>query len=514
MANNANRSLQKIAKGAGIAFFGTVISLFLAFIGRILVARIGTEAEYGIFSLSLVILNICAIVATMGLEQGSTRSIAYERGKNNFRKVQDLVSASITFGLLASISLSFIIFFVSDTIATAVFHDTALAFPLKVFALGIPFFAMIHVFVSLFRGFDDVKPRVYFQQIMRTAVFPLLLFPIVFFGLPFYGVFYAFLISLVVSFVAIIVYAVKELPVKVKVAFSLNNKVAKELMLFSLPLLGVATLQLIIGSTDTLMLGALKTSTDVGLYNAAFPLARFISSPLEALLVIYTPIVSGLYAKGLMDELKKNFSVITKWLCSATLPLFLVLFLFPEVVLKLFGAKYIFAADTLRILSLGFIISNFMGPNDATLIAVGEARFIMWATLTTAILNVMLNFGLIPLWGIVGASVASVVSKTSINLILCWKVYSISKAQPFSKNLMKPTAVSIIIIFLIYFAFGSHITSLWILSVLFILYYAIYGLAVLFTKSFDQGDIEMLLAMEKRAGVKVTPVKRVLKKFL
>ena len=56
--------------------------------------------------------------------------------------------------------------------------------------------------------------------------------------------------------------------------------------------------------------------------------------------------------------------------------------------------------------------------------------------------------------------------------------------------------------------------SWWMLLVLFILYYSIFGLAILFTKSFDKEDIAMLLSMEKRLGLNLTTIKNILKKFI
>jgi len=512
-----DESLVKITKGARIAFVGSLTGLLFAFIGRLLVARIGTEAEYGVFSLAFVILNICAVIATLGLQQGVPRSIAYARGKNDTEKVQKLIPASIQFGLLASICLCIIAFFTSDIIAIKIFHDVTLAFPLKIFAFGIPFFTLINVFVSIFRGFDDIKPTVYFQNILRNLLFTLFLLPLIFFSLPFTDVFYAFLASLVISCLVLIVYAAKRLPSPVKLVTKPSiNPVAKELLLFSLPLLGVAMLQLIIAWTDTLMLGGLKSSVEVGLYNAAQPLAQFISAPLGAMLLIYMPVASGLYAQGLMSEIRRNFSILTKWLCSAILPLFLILFLFPEVVLNLlFGANYTSAATALRILSLGFIINNFLGPNGATLIAMGEVQFMMWAVLASAVLNIGLNLALIPPLGIAGAAIASIAAITSVNLIRCWKLYSLSKAQPLSKNLLKPAVVSVALIFPFQFIFGNFVSVVWwMLPLLFILYYGIYGLAILLTKSFDKEDISMLLAIEKRANVNLSFIKRVLRKFL
>lgn len=517
MPQTLNDSLVKIAKGAGIAFVGSLVGLFFGFIGRVLIARFGTEADYGVFSLALVILSICAVIGTLGLQEGAARSIAYARGKNDSERVQKLIPASVQFGLLASISLSIIVFFTSDIIASKIFHDAALAFPLKIFAFGIPFFTLIHVFVSTFRGFDDIKPTVYFRNILRSLLFPAFLLPVIFLSLPFTSVYYAFLASLVISCVALIVYAVKRLPSPVELASkAITNPVAKELLFFSLPLLGVAMLGLIIAWTDTLMLGGLRTSVDVGLYNAAHPLAQFISAPLGAMLLIYMPVTSGLYAQGSMLEIRRNFSILTKWLCSATLPLFLILFLFPETVLSfLFGASYASAATALRILSLGFIINNFLGPNRGTLIAMGKVRFIMWATLATAVLNVGLNIALIPPLGIEGAAIASIAAITSINLIICWKLHSLSGAQPLSKNLIKPILASLAIVFLIYFISTSFLTiTLWMLPLLFILYYAIYGLAILLTKSFDPEDITMLLAIEKRVGINTTFIRRILRRFL
>jgi hypothetical protein len=52
------------------------------------------------------------------------------------------------------------------------------------------------------------------------------------------------------------------------------------------------------------------------------------------------------------------------------------------------------------------------------------------------------------------------------------------------------------------------------LPMLFILYYGIYGLAFVLTRSFDKEDITMLLAMEKGLGVDLSFIKRILSKFL
>ena len=512
-----NKSLQKVAKGAGIVFIGLLVSLFFGLIGRLLIARYWTQSDYGVFSLAIAVLSMCMVISTLGLRQGASRSIAYSVGKAKYKGLPGIISASIWFSIIASILLGSILFLLSESIAEYIFHEPALIVPLRIFSVAVPFLTLINVVAAIFRGFGQIKPTVYFQSVLMSILFPIFLIGVIVFNLSFINVFYAYAISLVVTCILLIIYAIKQIPsLAIFSPKLITNSAAKELLFFSLPLLGTAMLVMIISWTDTLMLGSLKSSVDVGLYNAVLPLAQFISFPLGALLVVYMPAISGLYARGMTDEIKRNFSILTKWICLVTLPLFIVLFLFPEAILSLlFGPTYVFSADALRILSLGFIINNFLGPNGATLIAMGKSRFIMFASLATAILNIGLNIILIPPFGIEGAAIASVVSIVSINLMKCWKLYSLNGAQPLSKNLIKPTLVSLGLITIIHFISQNFLTiRIWMIPLFFILYYAIYILAILLTKSLDQEDLKMLTEIERKTGIKSTLIKRFLAKFL
>ena len=517
MSEIVNQSLQKIAKGTGIIFIGSLLGLFLAFISRLIIARYWTESDYGVFSLALVMLNICVIISTLGLQNGVSRSIAYARGKNEREKIQGLISSSLCLALAGSLILCLILFFTSEAIAIKIFHEPALTVPLKIFAIAIPFFTIINVLVSIFLGFGRVQAKVYFQDILRNVLFLILLLAVILFNLSFIEVFYAYMISLAILCLILVIYAIKHLHSPIRITFKPPaNPVAKELLFFSFPLLGVAMLQMIITWTDTLMLGSFKSSAEVGMYNVALPLAQLIGIPMAALLPIYGPITAGLYAQNSVPELRRNYTILTKWIFSATLPLFLLLFLFPEIVLDfLFGANYMLASQALRILSLGFIIVNLLGPNGTTLMAVGETKFLMWAIVVAACMNIALNTILIPQWGIIGAATATTASLTLHCIIRHVKVHSILGVTPLTKNLLKPMISSISIVFIIYLLVGHFLSvTFWMLPLLFILFYAIYFMALLLTRSFDQEDITMIVEIEKRMGLNLLKIKKVVKNFI
>ena len=72
-------SLAKIAAGSMIGLVGYVAGLGFIFLGRLLVARLGGEADYGVFSIAFVVLHIAVFIGTLGLDAGVSRNIAFTR---------------------------------------------------------------------------------------------------------------------------------------------------------------------------------------------------------------------------------------------------------------------------------------------------------------------------------------------------------------------------------------------------------------------------------------------------
>ena len=515
MSEIVNQSLQKIAKGTGIIFIGTIIGMLLGFVSRVIIVRYITQSEYGIFSLALVIISIFVTISTLGLSEGSTRYIAYFRGKKEEGKVKGIISSSIKIAIVASISLAVISFFISDFISTSIFHAPELSTPLKIFSIAIPFTVLINVFVAIFRGFDRVDAKVYFQDILRPVLYLLFLIAVVLFGLSFLSVIYAYLASIAITCIAFVVYLLKKSPLSIRSGSRVTNPMTKELLFFSVPLLAVSMLMMVMSWTDTLMLGYFKTPDVVGIYNAALPLANLLPMIPSSMSFIYIPIITQLYSKRLIDDVKRNYIILTKWTLLLISPIFFVLFLFPDVVLNLlFGSRYIGASVALQFLALGFFLNVSLGFTYNLLIVIGENKFPMWTYSISAIINIILNTILIPPMGIVGASIASVVSIIISKILNSIKLYRCFKVHPFAKNYLKIASLLVGFLFIFYILRNIVTMSLWMFIALVLLFFVSYVISLLFTKSFDDEDIMILLAIEKRLGIDLASIKRILKRFV
>lgn len=516
MAQNSNITLKKIAIGAGIGFIGTVIGLLLQFIIRMIIARIGTQTDYGVFYLAIVVVSVVVVLASLGLQDGTTRYIAYLQGKTDSNKTGKIIVASLQISIAASIFLCIAFFLLAEPLALNIFHTRDLTRPLQLLSLTVPFLTLSNILSSIFRGFRRVEAQA-FTQSLQSLLFLLLLLPTALLGMSFNKVYYAYLAGILISCITLLVYALIKMPKLIKInEYKIDQKITKELLIFSLPLMGTSIFSMLTLYTDTIVLGYFKTPQDVGLYNAAYTLAFLITVPYTVLLMIFTPVASNLYSQNLISELKKDFAISTKWICFVTLPIFLVLLLFPEIVISfIFGPTYISAAPALRILSLGFIINALFGPNVGAMIAIGQSRFLMWSVMTSALTNVLISVTLIPSMGIIGAAISSAVAMVLANILISIKLFLACRAHPLSKNLIKPLIASIIIALTFQFALGRVvIITFWMLPLLFVLYYLIYVITVIWTRSFDQEDLVMLSEIDQISGINTGPLKRLLRKFI
>ena len=101
----------------------------------------------------------------------------------------------------------------------------------------------------------------------------------------------------------------------------------------------------------------------------------------------------------------------------ATVPLIIITSLIPEQILGVFGEEFQTAAIPLIILLIGQIFNTVNGPTGIVLQLTGHQKVFKNIILVSSIINIALNYILIPMYGLVGAAIAN-----SFSLIL-WNVW-------------------------------------------------------------------------------------------
>jgi len=505
-----NQSLQKMAKGTTIIFFGTILGLLLAFFGRIIIIRHITTTEFGLLSLGLMVLNISSMVSMVGLSEGITRQVAYFRGKNENRKVWSVIFSSFKIVIIAIIISFLSVYLFSDFISVTLFHNKELSSIIKTLAFAIPFTVLINIIVSIFRGFGIVSVKVYFNDFLKNILLLIFFSGVAYFSLSLTEIVYVYLLVPVIVTIVLLIYGIKKIPMIIDLESGVQS-MKKDMLFFSLPLFGLGILNIITTSTDTLMLGYFKTLDVVGLYNAALPIANLIPVVLTSLGFIYIPVVSQMHSRNQVNEIKRTYAIMTKWVFSTTLPIFMLMFLFPDSVLNiLFGAEYTQASVVLRLIAIGFFSHIFLGPNGMTLLVMGNTKLIFVNSIIKTVINIILNFLLIPPLGLTGAAVASASSLVLGNSLASTELFLIHKIHPFTRNYLKSIMGTCTIFFVFWMIIDNLpiILSIQTIILFFILFIITYVLAMMLTKSFDVEDSMLALSIGKRVGINLESIKQ------
>ena len=274
----------------------------------------------------------------------------------------------------------------------------------KIMIFAIPFTILLNLTVAIYRGFDRTSVNMYFYNIIRPVSLLGFASAAVFLGVSLKGVVFADLLSMIFTFGIMSVYFVKRPPIKPEWKLKFSEP-TKQLIRYSFPLLISATLLNLMTWTDTIMLGYFKSAEVVGIYNAVYPLVGFLSMIIGSMGFVYIPVTSKLWGENNTESLGPIYQIMTKWCFLLTFPVFALMFVYPEFLLtKIYGAEYASGATVLRILALGFVTNSYFGFNYHTIMASGDSDFLMKCSVASAGTNVLLNFMLIPQYGMVGAA--------------------------------------------------------------------------------------------------------------
>jgi O-antigen/teichoic acid export membrane protein len=187
----------------------------------------------------------------------------------------------------------------------------------------------------------------------------------------------------------------------------------------------------------TIILGIYLSSAEVGTFNVATRLvvmATFVMAPIN---VSFGPRIADLYQRGRTDTLRRTYGVATSWILRLSLPAFVLLILFPEQLLKLFGAGFAAAASVTVILAVGKLIDAGTGPCAQMLTMSGRPLLNMIDNVGVLIANVVLNIVLIPRHGILGAAIAWAVALGVVNIARVVQVRITLGMLPFDRGVAK-----------------------------------------------------------------------------
>lgn len=360
-----------------------------------------TIDEYGIWVQFTVFISLIPNIATLGLYYSMMRFIPAEEDKN---KIKEGIYSIFTIVLVTSFVLAIIIYLISPYLAVVLFNGSR--FIALLLAPSVLVFGMNTIVLYYFITFEKMRIYSIFLLIQTyLAVLFVSYFSISGFGISF--AITAYLLSYLLVLIIMVIFIMNEIGFKIP-----HFTYLREYLSLSLPTIPNNLSFWVVDSLDRYIIGIFLGTAFVGYYSPSYTLGKMILLILTPLSIVFPPILAKYYEKNQLEKVRMVLAYSLKYFLLIAIPFTIFISLLSKPILILLTTTEIaangymvtpFAVLSLLCFALYSILSNIIILKKKTKI-IG----IIW--IVCASLNILINFALIPFWGIIGAAVATLVS--------------------------------------------------------------------------------------------------------
>jgi len=399
--------VKELLKGSGIALVVRLLGIAATYLFTYMVSKRYGASYWGAFSLLLVVLQISSVFARLGLDTAFLKFASEGIALKDFSFVKVLYTEVFRLILLSSSLIFFLVFLMSDKLAILLLKNSSFYPLLKLIIACIIPFSLLLFHAEAFRALKRIGLYMFFSQngvyIVASIVLgvALLLLGKKNFYLP--------VLSFALGIVLLLSLALY-LWRRYTSSFSSQNDrkvLYSELFRVALPLLFSNSVAVIMGWVDVVMLGYFLNTTSVGVYNVALRLALVLGIVLMAINSIAAPKFAELWGRKELKELKNLVVNTSKYATVFSLPIAVLLIMFPESFLSIFGEEFVVASKILVILTAGQLVNAMAGSVGYLLQMTEEQKFHRNVVIVGLLLKITLNFVLIQKLGILGAALAN-----------------------------------------------------------------------------------------------------------
>lgn len=361
-----------------------------------IIRYLGPE-DYGIYSYTFSVVSLFSVIAVIGMDDIVVRELVSDPDNK-----EEIIGTALIMKLVAALVVLFMVYI----LCLVLFGDYQYGYLLLIFSIA-----------YIFQSFNVVS--LYYQSVVKskfTAVansIGLFLSALIkIYLITHDGFLHEFVVAQVIEslFVAIILVVTFKVTGN-KINFSYSNKVACKILKDSLPLVIAGSLTIVYTKVDQIMIGNLLSEENVGYYAAAIKLTEYT-------FVIPMLIVSSYFPKIINDKKSSDekymssLQVLHNYLFYGAAVVSAVVYIFSqEIISILYEGDYEESVDVLKISIFSLIFVSLAAATSRWLYVENLQYTTIYRVLVASILNVILNYIFIPVYGITAAAYATLFSQ-------------------------------------------------------------------------------------------------------
>jgi len=399
-------SFKKLIKQSSNYFWGEALILVSSFISFPILTRILTKHQYGLMSLVVITISILGRIASLGSQFSIVR--LYHKYKIQ-DKIKKFIIIQTEFVLISGMIFYGISFWISGFLANKNLISWDFVVLFRIALLWGFLTNFYNIFISYFRAEEKIKSYNVIGIIRKYSTM-LLSVGIVYFYrdlIYFYSaqVFAEFIIVISLFFIVI-----KNLAGSGKLAN--KKRIFWDTFNYGFPLAISAIATLIFTLGDRYIIAYLLDTQNVALYSVGSNLCIYLKEVLiTSINLSLLPMIFKFWENKQIEQAKKTMESLVRYYFLFACAVVAYFYLVPrELVILVASEKYLDTVTIVPLLMLGVMIGSFSFPFSAGFHLKKDTKTILFITIVMALFNILLNFLLIPKFGLIGAVYATLFS--------------------------------------------------------------------------------------------------------
>ncbi len=435
-------ALESISHGAVASFGGLSAERVLYFLTNVLLTRSLGVAVYGVYALGLQISGIILRFAPLG---STATLLKYVSATEDSRERGRIAGIAYATTIVVSCLLAAGLYVFAPAVNAATLDTPEFTDVLRIFAVSVPFIALVRIHVFLFRSVERVNDQVVVDYLVRPGVRLLAVVAALVLGYSAAGVVAALALAMGVLATVLLPFALRRTGVRPTLRGASSD--AKRFYNHSGPNALTAVSQLLRSRIDVLLIGYFLADAAAaeasGIYNVALLLVGIAVIPLIAFNQLMPPVASRLYEDDEMDTLDAVYTTITRLIVTTTVPLVAIQVVYGPELLALFGPEYQRGYLVLLVFMVGRLIGNGVGATGWLLMMTEHQYARMVLDWFLAVANVVLSYLFVVHFGLVGAALGTSSSIAIQNLLQVGLLRHYEGLFPWDATVFKPLAAGL-----------------------------------------------------------------------
>ncbi|SHH26768.1 flippase [Clostridium grantii] len=466
MGNDSKNSLRFLLKNTSLVFVMKIFGMGLAFVFQMLMGRLLGPNYYGEYTIYITIVNIFCLFTVLGTDNSLIRTIP--RISSDDRLKFTLLKKILSMVFVNSIFISILMMIFKKELCSF-FNVSDERYIIVTF--------LILILVSLSKvidGFLQGEKKTIISTFFNTALINLfrIIFFFAFYMLNGKNIISALLAYLVTEFILLVLRILYIRKYKLNQNFTKETIYDKQeyfhFIKYSISLFIIMGIDIVMRSIDKIMIKAYIGYEQVGIYKAAENYLGLVAVFITPF-VVFWPMISDMYKEKQIKKINEMFSIIIKIVSLLSLPVIIFMIVFSKDLLGFFGEAYVYGYPVLFLLLIGNVFDALAGPVGALLNMTEYAKYNLINMVLLLVMNVILNFLLIPKYGVNGAAIATSISLVTINSVNIIQNKILLNVFPYKKDTFFFLAFSVIIYFVDKKLYNTIDVNIFIKMIIFII---------------------------------------------